>query len=269
MRLRTFLPILVLTALALPGGVRAQDDDYDKLQQAYEKAQSDWFQKLPKGDDGEIRFDPDKAPPHPSVEFRQKFRALAEKNLGKPGGLNALIWLVSNPDQSAVMEKKENDASWAMDHLLKHHAADPAIADKLPFLRYAAWGAGYERTLKLFEAVAKDNPSAEAKAAGKFGAALLLHQGPPEMTTEPGAEPAPDPKRDAERKRAADMMREVAKEFAGKPIGEEAAGHVFEIDHLQVGMTAPDFKGKDADGKEIALSQFKGNVVVLDFWGFW
>ena len=36
-----------------------------------------------------------------------------------------------------------------------------------------------------------------------------------------------------------------------------------------IGMRAPEITGTDADGKEIKLSQFRGNVVVIDFWGFW
>jgi cytochrome oxidase Cu insertion factor (SCO1/SenC/PrrC family) len=37
----------------------------------------------------------------------------------------------------------------------------------------------------------------------------------------------------------------------------------------EVGKTAPDIKGKDVNGKAIKLSDFKGKVVVLDFFGDW
>jgi cytochrome oxidase Cu insertion factor (SCO1/SenC/PrrC family) len=37
----------------------------------------------------------------------------------------------------------------------------------------------------------------------------------------------------------------------------------------KVGEPAPEIKGEDVDGKEFALSDYKGKVVVLDFWGFW
>ncbi len=37
----------------------------------------------------------------------------------------------------------------------------------------------------------------------------------------------------------------------------------------KVGESAPEIKGEDVDGKEFALSDYKGKVVVLDFWGFW
>jgi hypothetical protein len=38
---------------------------------------------------------------------------------------------------------------------------------------------------------------------------------------------------------------------------------------LAVGSTAPEIKGKDANGKPLKLSDFRGKVVVLDFWGDW
>ena len=36
-----------------------------------------------------------------------------------------------------------------------------------------------------------------------------------------------------------------------------------------VGDTAPDIAGTDVDGKEFKLSQYRGKVVMLDFWGDW
>jgi peroxiredoxin len=36
-----------------------------------------------------------------------------------------------------------------------------------------------------------------------------------------------------------------------------------------VGQTAPAWKLKDLDGREVSSEQFKGKVVVLDFWATW
>lgn len=36
-----------------------------------------------------------------------------------------------------------------------------------------------------------------------------------------------------------------------------------------VGTACPDFKGKDFAGKDVALSDFKGKVLVMDFWATW
>jgi peroxiredoxin len=38
---------------------------------------------------------------------------------------------------------------------------------------------------------------------------------------------------------------------------------------LSIGRRAPDFTTKDVDGVEFKLSDYRGKVVVLDFWGFW
>lgn len=40
-------------------------------------------------------------------------------------------------------------------------------------------------------------------------------------------------------------------------------------DGFDVGQVAPEIKGKDLDNKPMKLSEFRGKVVVLDFWGFW
>jgi peroxiredoxin len=34
-------------------------------------------------------------------------------------------------------------------------------------------------------------------------------------------------------------------------------------------MIAPDIEGQDLDGVSFQLSDYRGKVVVLDFWGHW
>jgi hypothetical protein len=38
---------------------------------------------------------------------------------------------------------------------------------------------------------------------------------------------------------------------------------------LEVGNLAPEIKGEDTDRKAFKLSDYKGKVVLLDFWGYW
>ncbi len=46
-------------------------------------------------------------------------------------------------------------------------------------------------------------------------------------------------------------------------------GPRFEQERLQIGMVAPNIVGVDLHGEPLTLEQFRGKVVVLDFWGDW
>ncbi len=48
-----------------------------------------------------------------------------------------------------------------------------------------------------------------------------------------------------------------------------ARGYLYEIDHLQIGMTAPDFTTKTLEGKSVSLKSFRGKAVLLNFWASW
>jgi len=43
----------------------------------------------------------------------------------------------------------------------------------------------------------------------------------------------------------------------------------FALKHLTVGRPAMEIEGEDLDGKRFKLSDYRGKVVVLDFWGNW
>ena len=46
-------------------------------------------------------------------------------------------------------------------------------------------------------------------------------------------------------------------------------GELFEMRNLNIGQVAPEIEGEDIDGVVFKLSDYRGKVVVLDFWGHW
>jgi hypothetical protein len=56
--------------------------------------------------------------------------------------------------------------------------------------------------------------------------------------------------------------------YGGK-LGERVEADLFELRNLAIGKVAPDIEGEDIFGKPLRLSDFRGKVVVLDFWGHW
>ena len=65
--------------------------------------------------------------------------------------------------------------------------------------------------------------------------------------------------------RAADKYGDVKIVFGGL-VGDKAKSELYELRHLSIGMKAPEIDGEDQDGKQFKLSDYKGKVVLLDFW---
>src|SRR6185503_2853496 len=51
-------------------------------------------------------------------------------------------------------------------------------------------------------------------------------------------------------------------------LGKLAARELFEMRFLQPGKVAPDIVGEDIDGRPMKMSDFRGKVIMLDFWAF-
>jgi hypothetical protein len=77
------------------------------------------------------------------------------------------------------------------------------------------------------------------------------------------------PSKDISRQDALQMLRTLRDKYPTTDYGKRAGGYIFAAERLQVGMTAPDIEGEDVEGARFRLSDYRGKVVVLDFWGFW
>ena len=64
--------------------------------------------------------------------------------------------------------------------------------------------------------------------------------------------------------RAADEYGDV--KFRAGTVGERAKSELYAIRHLSVGRVAPEIEGKDQDGRQFKLSDYRGKVVLLYFW---
>jgi hypothetical protein len=66
-------------------------------------------------------------------------------------------------------------------------------------------------------------------------------------------------------RRAADKFGDV-KLAAGGTVGAKAELELDDVLHLAVGKLSPDIEGPDQDGNRFKLSDYRGKVVLLDFW---
>ena len=81
--------------------------------------------------------------------------------------------------------------------------------------------------------------------------------------------------RDKALKEIEEVLEQAAQKYGdvklpdGDVVAERAKAELFGIRNLIVGKEAPDIEGEDQDGKRFKLSDYRGKVVLLDFWGNW
>jgi hypothetical protein len=106
----------------------------------------------------------------------------------------------------------------------------------------------------------RDQPGLADEFAGLFGKAYLA-----ELKRQ---------KRDKVLKEIEAAFEQAAEKYGDVklPGGETVAGlakaELFSIRNLSVGKEAPDIAGFDQDGRRFKLSDYRGKVVLLDFWSF-
>lgn len=54
----------------------------------------------------------------------------------------------------------------------------------------------------------------------------------------------------------------------GESVAEQAKLELYEVQYLSVGKVAPGIDAEDQDGKRFKLSDYRGKVVLLDFWSY-
>lgn len=71
------------------------------------------------------------------------------------------------------------------------------------------------------------------------------------------------------------LLERVSRDYADvkldddKTLGKLAEAQLYEVKYLQPGKVAPDIEGTEVNGKRMKLSDFRGKVVMLVFWGSW
>lgn len=216
---------------------------------------------------------------------------VAEKHPKDPAAFDALLWAV----QHARRLHTDPVFAKARDALARDYLTDPRIG---PFCR-TLQGAQFDPTgpATLRDVLTK-NPSKQAQAAAAYALAKVLHERAawaesfttrfkPEQTEAfekaygkdaVEAVKLEDPA--ALRKEYEQLLERILayKDYAATVIerggakvalGDLADRELFALRHLQHGKPAPEIAGEDIDGVKFKLSDYRGKVVLLDFWGHW
>ena len=211
---------------------------------------------------------------------------LVRANPGDPADVEALRFVIT------TARGGPGDQSYqAMEILLRDHVRDPGMGDLCGRIFYF----GHSRIAEsLLRAVLKDHPNRDDRGLACHSLAMFLEyrakmvravrQGrwtvdryvdePFKEATErliKDAEPeALDREIEGLLERCVGELAEVKDWFMPtRTVGELAEGELFAMRKLSEGQFAPEIIGKDQDGKSLALSEYRGKVVVLTFSASW
>jgi len=240
----------LLTGLLMAGAAIAQDapDAFQKLSDEFTVVWRKWSTdktgaQRGKTDESELKRILDA---EPTPKYIPRFQAGAKQHKGTNEAIPYLGWLVSWGGTAA------NDALDQLAHDHIQHAQMGRIVFSIA-LKARRSGFSRDQALAFQSQVASKTKDPKIKADALFWRAYVIT----------GTESS-----DTEKKQSLQDLA-VAVELGDKRTKQRAKGLLFELQNLQIGMVAPDITGKDLDGVEFKLSDYRGKVIMLDFWGDW
>ena len=139
---------------------------------------------------------------------------------------------------------------------------DAGLAQLLENAGGLSRGLGPDAANKLLDRVIATTPHALPKAWAMFLQAQTLMS----VTNK---KDVTDAEKAAAAQKAARLLKVAEPLAAGNALADRVVPMLFEAEHLQIGMEVPDIVGEDVDGVAFKLSDYRGKVVMLDYWGFW
>ncbi len=211
--------------------------------------------------------------------FAKRFLEIAEQHPHDPAAADALLWVVKNV-------RGKPDTTRALGWLAKYHVKSEQLGPACVHIARSRSVAAE----KLLRAVLEQSPSKATRAQACYHLALLLNveagildqlKQKPELAPRVLQYYGKDygqhlssltlDKLTAQRELVYERMLESFPdvELDGGTLGKIAQEALFAIRHLSVGRRAPEIEGEDILGHEFKLSDFRGKVVMLTFWGHW
>lgn len=192
------------------------------------------------------------APPDPDGIYEPMLSALAEA-----GGVRARVWVLTDSrqldEETAALKRTYLEA------LAREGLSGNALSALLRSARSLVWTLGIDVVEPALRELVAHVPVAE-----RAGALFALGMALCEVDGEPAEEGASTP-----RERGLELLREVVAGWPASSQARQAEAKLLRFTYLVVGKEAPELELEDVDGNAFRLSEYRGKVTVIDFWGFW
>lgn len=222
----------------------------ESLTQAFEQARKEWFDayaKANRANDADARSA--LLANRPERAFLPRFERAARAWKGKAQAVPYLVWIVRHAEREVV--------SKAMETITADHLDDPGIRLAVARLGGLHGQLGLEATRRWLDRIIEGNPHVDVVTQARFTRAALYVGTRAAMHDE------------TTRLFAIAELRTVLEGAPSNSLKGLAERLLFEAEHLEPGLPAPEIEGEDLDGVAFKLSDYRGKVVLLDFWGDW
>ena len=184
-----------------------------------------------------------------------------------------LLWVAKNGDEDAVEKANET--------LLTNHIESEELSALVGQIAKTMPSPENEAILRR---LMEDSPHDSVKAAATMGMFAMMEpleqltriseKGRKEIAKTVGEEFLEKWTMDAIKAEKKSLIKSISDNYADVPsgnstYGERVEAQIFAMERLSIGSVAEDIVGEDLDGEEFRLSDYRGKVVVLDFWGDW
>lgn len=246
--------MFALLAIALPVsiGVAQSGSDWQSrlkaLREEYVQVQNGFFSEYQK-----LRTEKEQrdfvAKNNPAPRFVDRAMEIARSVGDDPQGWQAYEFAIGICQSAGARDKMVAVAKEAVDKYSKSDFVNGIVG----LLSYGV----FEKTAAagMLEKILADNPKDQTKLAAT-GALARLYKG--------NGSPSIEDETKARR-----YLSDLIRKWPNSQDAKFAKGDLFELDNLRIGKPFPEFTTTDENGQSWKLSDYRGKVVILDFWGFW
>lgn len=223
----------------------------------YNKARNDFIKEYRAAADDEERQKMLSKQPQPQA-YAGRFLAIVEKHPKDPAAFDALYWI--------VMNVRDAHADKALDRLVKDFITSPKLGMLCPMIARSR-SSDADKQLRV---ILEKSPHRDVQGQACYSLAQVFKA----RVADEGFAQA---EKDQAFKEAEQYLNTTIEKFGDVQIGRGSLAEIAKkqlvglknLLNLQVGKVAPEIEGEDIDGKAFKLTDYRGKVVVLDFWGHW
>lgn len=215
----------------------------DLMSRRYEAEYDRWWTDL---EDTEAAPDPEL---HPALEWWPRFEGLADRGVGV-----ALWWLIRNADAHTETDEQRRELRVTLfQRVVESHANALWLVEAIPEVDTMVDEESVATVLQLGRRLLDLSTHPEVRAAAMFEMAGLASR---------------DETDDERVGLALQLLGQLVAEQPRHQLSRAAAARIYELENLRIGSLAPEVVISEQEGGPLRLSDYRGRVTLVVFWGY-